>query len=62
MAVFDEAFFEAHAQALNTNFAPTAEEKRQLAAYILSITEEDTPLAIPPVGANGGDFCSLVAP
>ncbi len=43
-------------------FSPTATQVQQLVAYMLSIDASTTTVAIPALGASGGDFCSTYAP
>ena len=50
--------FQGHYQSpLAQVFNPTATQIRQLVAYLLSIDGSTTPLAIPALGAGGGDLC-----
>ncbi|MDF2696051.1 MAG: hypothetical protein K0S65_4434, partial [Labilithrix sp.] len=61
-AVLSETFA-AHNGALTPGFLgngdPQAAIKREnLIQFLLSIDEDTTPIPVPPVGAEGGDFCS----
>jgi hypothetical protein len=56
--------FAAHREALTGGFlaegTPGRESKlTALVAYLLSIDEDAEPIAIPPVGPSGGDFCKV---
>jgi YVTN family beta-propeller protein len=55
--VFNDTLFHGHHTALNVNFALDATQTKQLVAYLLSIDESESPLAIPAKGAAGGDLC-----
>lgn len=50
--------FAKHHQALAQAFAPNAAQVKQLVAFILSIDENEAPLTVPALGANGGVICS----
>ncbi|HZO16365.1 MAG TPA: hypothetical protein VFB62_23990, partial [Polyangiaceae bacterium] len=50
--------FDGHHAALSAGFAPSADEVRELVAYLLSIDEATTPFALPTAGPDGGDFCA----
>lgn len=56
--LFDDSLFAGHHRSdVAQVFNPTADQKRQLVAYLLSIDEAETPVAIPAKGATGGDLC-----
>jgi YVTN family beta-propeller protein len=55
--VFDAIFVGHHQSAVAQTFAPSADQKRQLVAYLLSIDAESPTVAIPPKGATGGSLC-----
>ncbi|MCC6525313.1 MAG: hypothetical protein IT373_21850 [Polyangiaceae bacterium] len=55
--VFDALFAGHHTSAVAAVFAPNATQVRQLVAFVLSIDEDETPVAIPAKGASGGDLC-----
>lgn len=53
-----DAIFIGHYQsAVAQVFNPTAAQKQQLVAYLLSIDEDEMPFDIPAKGASGGDIC-----
>jgi hypothetical protein len=53
------AIFAGHHAALTPGFAPQGQDLANLVAYLLSIDEGKTALALPTTaGANGGDFCA----
>ncbi|MEZ4299346.1 MAG: hypothetical protein R3B70_30630, partial [Polyangiaceae bacterium] len=53
----DAVFKDHHQSAIAQVFSPSAAEKKQLVAYLLSIDEDENTFAIPTKGANGGDIC-----
>jgi YVTN family beta-propeller protein len=56
--VFDESLFAGHHRsAIASTFTPTADQKRQLIAYLLSIDEDQATSAIPAKSNQGGDLC-----
>jgi hypothetical protein len=55
--------FKGHHQALNPTFLDAADPKRaekvqQLIQFLLSIDEDQEPIAIPPLGPDGGVLCA----
>jgi len=59
--------FAAHLRAINPGFLAASDPERgsklaSLIQYVLSIDEEQTPIATPALGPGGGDFCTPPAP
>ncbi len=56
---FDVMFVGHYQSPVAQIFNPDDAQKRQLIAYILSLDEDEAPIAIPALGATGGDLCHL---
>jgi YVTN family beta-propeller protein len=54
---FGAAFVGHHQSPIAQIFNPTAMQIQQLVAFLLSIDESTSPIAVPAVGARGGDIC-----
>jgi YVTN family beta-propeller protein len=57
--LFDSLFAGHHQSAVAAVFSPTATQKRQLVAYLLSIDEDEAVTTIPNKGATGGALCFI---
>jgi YVTN family beta-propeller protein len=55
--VFNARFSGHHQSAIAPAFTLDATKIRQLVAFLMSIDESSTPIAIPALGATGGDLC-----
>ena len=55
--VFSNTFLGHHQSAVATVFSPSSAELDALVAFILSIDETSTALAIPAKGSGGGSLC-----
>lgn len=56
--------FATHREALSSGFLAEGSPGREakltaLVAFLLSIDEDEPPIAVPPVGPGGGDFCKV---
>ena len=55
--LYSSSVFKAHAVALGAASTPSQTTVPQLVAYLLSLDQSTTPLAIPSLGGSGGDLC-----
>lgn len=55
--LFDARFSGHHQSAIAPTFTVNATKIRQLVAFLMSIDESSAPIAIPALGATGGDLC-----
>ncbi|HEY2366272.1 MAG TPA: hypothetical protein VGH87_07805, partial [Polyangiaceae bacterium] len=56
--VFSNIFQGHHRSAIANVFNPTPTQIQQLVAFLLSIDGSTTSVALPTLGATGGDFCA----
>jgi hypothetical protein len=55
--LFDARFIGHHQSAIAPTFTVNTTQIRQLVAFLMSIDESTPPIAIPALGATGGDLC-----
>ncbi len=55
--VFDDIFQGHHQSDIAQAFVMTEDKKRQLVAFLLSLDEDTTSVAVPAKGGQGGDLC-----